>query len=1281
MASQITRTHIARPTSDVEFERALTRIARLRYASDSFQRYGRKGQAQHGIDVRGFRQNSSDDLLVLQGKCRNPGVFEKEGTLSDSVRQAIAASLKFREFIFCTTAARDTKLQDEAVAMTQELANQFPGENRLVIVWDWDELEEMAHDDVRIYQVLERDPRLSIPLTDLDRRGGMRSGQVVATATGIDTAGSPIDDKDEDGPNGAVLAHIGKTVLRRPRQAMDALDALADGSQNLSLSEQSRRHALRGHAFRAMGRENEAQDAFRAAYALTPDREGSIANYAFVLASEGKMGELRGLMERGLAIHPESETIALRGVEGLGTDEFVPENLRDSFFVRLARHMQRNGTDSPESLLKSARDLLAIRPTDPNAREALADALLQSVLDAPAVQAFAQMDEAQRQRLDEAIDLYASLWTDLVEDSDTEMRIAEALSCNYMLALRLRGDLDAAIDIGTVALPRTHTPQAVAERLLMCRIDRGDTELEGLTDQLDDKPLAQDMRLRLAAATGRWDDVVVMLDELDSVGEATEQGFRDGLRTLAEIRALPAEGRKTAIADLKSRSSTDPREICLWAQLARNEGAFDIAETLLDRAAACVPDTPSDVVRLSVASEAIAQQNTELVYKLLQDFVDYHRDSDLLRGLVRFAAYDYPPRKRGAQVMDRLNDVLGDRLPYLQWRAVFHQQRGEWDIARRLLNRLRTMRSHLSDWYGLYRCAVHLRESARAEALAHQNDLEDMAGDAVDLMRTASILKRHGAGDRALAFGLRAIRDPEGQRSSAVTAHYTTLVMHPPGLDVPVGTTVEPGAYVKLTRDGSDTVLEGIIGGEQDRPWGPRLEPFDRRIAPLMGESVGASIEIDSAGGIQTWRVTEVLPEFLRIARYYASQHEHVFEDARIFTIETVDGDVDPVLRMIREQGAADDALVQTILGQAMPLAFVADQHGMTSLRVAAKLVARGRDLPTTRGFPELHDRAVQVALNARHGVVLDELTVVTAAELGLLPALKARFGSLHIPSVALYGLREHLELKSMDEGEAMSIDAVNGQLYRHIRSAEDYARDVGALKDTLRAIDELCEVEEVIFPDPKTQSGKPDVLSYLIDIAPSVAGCLVLAHQRGVPLLSEDGHLRAWAEGLCSVPGFWLNTALTILAEDEEIKTAELVRASACLSARGHRHHWVTTQLLRDAFDLRSSHETDWMFDQLCTELGGPAASIPSHSAIVARVCAHALEFAPSHVEALRVCTKLFSLCFGQERGARLREWILTLYKFLPSGPATKCLESYCAGHFVDLWDEAEPDIHGVAT
>ncbi|HMN14450.1 MAG TPA: SAVED domain-containing protein [Bellilinea sp.] len=113
------------------FEDIVCDIYSRKYQSDNFQRYARRGQRQHGVDVVGRTQNG---LLGIQCKHRTTGEVSS-GEVDDEIARAEGFSPALSKLIIATSAATDGELQSHVLAVSEEriAQNPFPVE---IVFWE-----------------------------------------------------------------------------------------------------------------------------------------------------------------------------------------------------------------------------------------------------------------------------------------------------------------------------------------------------------------------------------------------------------------------------------------------------------------------------------------------------------------------------------------------------------------------------------------------------------------------------------------------------------------------------------------------------------------------------------------------------------------------------------------------------------------------------------------------------------------------------------------------------------------------------------------------------------------------------------------------------------------------------------------------------------------------------------------------------------------------------------------------------------------------------------------
>lgn len=113
------------------FEDIVCDVFSRTYQSDNFQRYARRGQHQHGVDVVGRTQTG---LLGIQCKHRTTGGISSK-QVDNEIARAEGFSPALSKLIVATSAATDGKLQSHVLAVNEERIAQhlFPVE---IVFWE-----------------------------------------------------------------------------------------------------------------------------------------------------------------------------------------------------------------------------------------------------------------------------------------------------------------------------------------------------------------------------------------------------------------------------------------------------------------------------------------------------------------------------------------------------------------------------------------------------------------------------------------------------------------------------------------------------------------------------------------------------------------------------------------------------------------------------------------------------------------------------------------------------------------------------------------------------------------------------------------------------------------------------------------------------------------------------------------------------------------------------------------------------------------------------------------
>lgn len=127
-----------------QFEELAAGMLREVYDVPNAQQYGRPGQAQNGVDV--FGRSGRYGMIGIQCKRLSdldergqpyPGGAVTRKFLNDAAKESLAFSPSLSLWILATTARRDTRVQGFVDDLNRNWDHD--GQNRIAIVWSWDE--------------------------------------------------------------------------------------------------------------------------------------------------------------------------------------------------------------------------------------------------------------------------------------------------------------------------------------------------------------------------------------------------------------------------------------------------------------------------------------------------------------------------------------------------------------------------------------------------------------------------------------------------------------------------------------------------------------------------------------------------------------------------------------------------------------------------------------------------------------------------------------------------------------------------------------------------------------------------------------------------------------------------------------------------------------------------------------------------------------------------------------------------------------------------------------
>lgn len=1208
--SPITRVRFNEPENDVEFERLTLAVAKIVYRSDSFELYGRSGQKQHGIDIQGHEDSNTTKPVVLQSKCIDPRKGYESGSIREHVEMAVEKGLAFKKFVWATTLPRSTDMQDEAKAVQQELAkNGYPPDTE-VIIWSWGEFTDFAHERQDIRRLIQGrfdDHEYSQSAIEIDDDNSRN--EILSVGPEEANKFALIAQVAGDYASGGRLAPLWemltKQTLRRPTTTLQMIQETLSQESNLSDVDLSRANGLIGNCCLALTNFPEAAKAYEDAYALTPHRTATIANYGTALGLQERFDEFRAFASTHLSKagteHTQLASVTLHFLKDIS---IIPERYRTADKVLIEILEQDRSSNNIDITISELRALRNRAPDNNRAREALASALLDRVITDRNGISSEDLGEDRREDIRESEAIYRELWKESTTEDHEDFVLDISIPHNYAVALRVNGRVAEAQEVLSKAFRLRPDSHPLALQYGICLLETESSVPENVLNLLDEGLDALRVKMKHHLNENNWDDTLKYISKVEAILPEGERGLYDGIKYIAEVSRLSGKEQKTTLDKALATKTEDVRELLMLAQLARKFSQHKQEQLLYDRAVQAFSETCSFESRIALAHEARHHEDFDSIFQLLEEHIDYERDSEQLRLLCEVAASEFPTRERDERVFDALGKELKSLPRFRYYEAVYLENAGKNESARRVWSEALKERPDLRSWLGLWRTSAKLGDKKRQEHLTSRNDLLELEGNLSDRMELAHILWFSNQIEEGARVAEETIRSPGALSSPDVTARFSVFFLGRENVVVEQSDLVKVGTYVELKSD-NGSELDGVIGARTDYRWGNAISIENHIVKAALGKRRGDTFQIDGTFDSVTWTVNEAQPELIRIIQFVPSVHEMDFgSDALIFSRKMPnDNDVSGILSMVRRQGAQRDNLIKTIIDRNIPICFAADANQSGPLSIASAIENSNHDFPTSNGVSSVFDMALSVAKNCQDGVVVDSVTLQTALRTGMLETLAAHYGPLRVPSLPMREMRERLEQLRLSTGEQMSLSAQGEQVYRDILTPEDVQIAISQIEENLHYISQHCKIETVVFSDTEDEA-----LLHLMSTSPITASLISLAKKYEIPIMSEDRNLRDWVKGLAQQEGFWLNPALRVLRDEGEISKSDFVTALADFSYLHHRHLSLSGEILCDAFDM-SRNELSDEFRQLCNELGGDNADISSHANVAAYVIEHVLE------------------------------------------------------------------------
>lgn len=493
---------------------------------------------------------------------------------------------------------------------------------------------------------------------------------------------------------------------------------------------------------------------------------------------------------------------------------------------------------------------------------------------------------------------------------------------------------------------------------------------------------------------------------------------------------------------------------------------------------------------------------------------------------------------------------------------------------------------------------VYVRADRReaAQRTIVSADERAATGSARDRMRLAILLRQCGEDVRAfdLGFAVASTNRADEEVVQMYPGLFFLSERMPPGIRT-TGPAAE-GDWFELEEVEGGRTVGGILSRDQT-PEVVSYPPDQSLARHVLGRSAGDEIVVPQGlGEPRRYHVREVKHRFVWLLHDILHTHATRFSESRSMGSVTMrEGDVQPVLDLVREHHEHGQEICRTYRELSLPLEALAAVNRLNVLQVAELIPQQGGELRTCIGGQKEREEAERACVRFRaRGAVLDTLTARCAHHLDLLPALRAHFGAIAVAQSTLDELIEARAREELHAGrEYMTLGFQGEQAVRQVHSPEDTARRTAMFTVTIDALRSHCEVLPVDGSDDPTLAGlvHREVVEGMLDP-------MLLARQMDRLLLSDDLHYRQLARGQQVNDSAWLQAAARAMLSEGTLARDAYALCAARLASLRHGHVSLDGDTL---LQLLGHADGQVLTGAAAVYIGGQRAEMVSHCFVVA--------------------------------------------------------------------------------
>ncbi|MFA5967159.1 MAG: tetratricopeptide repeat protein [Patescibacteria group bacterium] len=1191
------------------FEEFCVGLAKVLANDPMAQRNGRNGQSQDGVDVFA-RYNRGAEHWGFQAKKKDQIKGEKltEVDIQTEVGKAKNFSPSLQCYFIITTAPRDSAAQGIARSITEAHSKEGLFS---VHIWGWEDIREflLKNKDLlfdywpqyrpgaqtqsgqSIDEIKKNTEKiLESQLSGRPNINNFGSGDVNVVVQATPAIGS--GDKSD-------VLHAKLDVAREqinsgnPQAALISLQQMHKDAWSTADSKLKFRIITNiASAESKVGKDVDAAKHFieAAQYASQDEQEKAMCNASTGYLLQGNKEKAMEYVDKALKANPASDraySLKIYATDNLSIDEIIesiPEAHRNASVVAYAIGFVARQKKDYDTAIKWFRIAVGADPNDKEITTALAETILQTIVENQTFIYGDQLTEDIRQKLKEADQIFNEAW-ESVSNQDIRAHktlwlenrsLIQRLFKNYDLAIHL---LDEAVEIDK------GNPRLVKQKAVLLFEHNKTEEAIHLLKELVKEHQEPEIVIPAAALlreSGDYTEAVnILRNMLISTKDpmAVEEGSGLLLETLMDANRI--DEAEILVQEFRQGHPDDSMSYIYAAEVAFAGKKDDIAYNLLEQAKSNITaDTlPKDVIHL--ANLFYGKEKFNDAALLFEKVADQTIDSPLTRRLLN--SY-YRAGKLG-EALDVIKKLKGNHSDK-SWRRIadlessIYEEIGDWIQARKVCTDYLDV--HPDDQRMLIRYGTVLLKSGSPTDLAQLDEYLKSEIDVTVLpidfwAQLIGLYEERGFAEKALAHSYEMRR----KFFNLPQAHlqYVGLFFR-----------TEKDKNIKL--DHSIIQLDSAVWlGEPEAQVGSTWYILEDRKEPLLdkdeinkdhtlfdkliGKKAGDLIVIAELGPVpQQKAVKEIKHKYVHALHESMNNFNTWFPDAaglwsiKVDTEKRADGGPPAGIQTIFDQVKKRDDYISQVeqfyKEGKLTLGAVAKLVGRDLLEAWGGMIMPGRvGLKSSEGSPQERETAL-IAIRTSPTLVMDPIAIMTIHGIGLADKIVTQFGKPIVASSTMDLLRENIaEKRGIGSEGYLSIAAEGDQFVKQEITKEEIEKNIKYLDSIVKWVNDNCDV---LPCDPALKIDLQMRKQIEKLLGKESYETILLAAEPGRILYSDDERLRSIAQGSYNCSGIWTQLLLMEAVRLNGLSSQEYAQATLKLMNSNYHHTSISKEVLEEA-------------------------------------------------------------------------------------------------------------------